>query len=60
MLENNLIKANEDIVTISTIAKRMGWGAVSEQSFQRILYLVQIHTLLNMQGKIYSPITTLR
>jgi hypothetical protein len=42
MLENNLIKANEDIVTISTIAKRMGWGAVSEQSFQRILYLVQI------------------
>ena len=42
MLENNLIKANEDIVTISTIAKRMGWGAVSEQSFQRILYLVQV------------------
>lgn len=42
MLESNLIKANEDIVTVSTIAKSMGWGAVSEQSFQRILYLVQI------------------
>ena len=33
MLEKNLIRANEDIVTVSAIAKSMGWGAVSEQSF---------------------------
>lgn len=26
MLERNLIRANEDIVTVSTIAKSMGWG----------------------------------
>lgn len=37
MLEKNLIRANEDIVTVSAIAKSMGWGAVSEQSFQRVL-----------------------
>lgn len=42
MLEKNLIRANEDIVTVSAIAKSMGWGAVSEQSFQRVLYLVQV------------------
>lgn len=42
MLERNLIRANEDIVTVSTIAKSMGWGSVSEQSFQRVLYLVKI------------------
>ena len=42
MLERNLIRANEDIITVSTMAKSMGWGAVSEQSFQRILYLVQV------------------
>lgn len=42
MLDKNLIRANEDIITISTIAKSIGWGAVSEQSFQRVLYLVQI------------------
>lgn len=42
MLEKNLIRANEDIVIVSTIAKSMGWGTVSEQSFQRILYLVQV------------------
>ena len=42
MLDKNLIRANEDIITITTIAKSIGWGAVSEQSFQRVLYLVQI------------------
>lgn len=26
MLEKNLIRANEDIVTVSTIAQSMGWG----------------------------------
>lgn len=26
MLGKELIKANEDIITISTIAKSMGWG----------------------------------
>ena len=51
MLEKNLIRANEDIVTVSTVAKRMGWGAVSEQSFQRILYLVQVLYSFKHEGE---------
>lgn len=51
MLEPNLTSANGDIVTVSAIAKSMGWGAVSEQSFQRILYLVQVLYSFKHQGK---------
>jgi len=51
MLEKNLIRANEDIVTVTTIAKSMGWGAVSEQSFQRILYLVQVLYSFKHEGE---------
>lgn len=51
MLEKNLISANEDIVTVSIIAKRMGWKAVSEQSFQRILYLVQVLYSFKHEGE---------
>ena len=55
MLERNLIKANEDIVTVSTIAKSMGWGSVSEQSFQRILYLVQVlYSFKHEEDNIFS------
>ena len=42
MLDSELIKANEDIMTVSSIAKNMGWESVSEQSIQRVLYLVQV------------------
>ena len=51
MLEKNLIRANEDIVTVTTIAKSMGWGAVSEQSFKRILYLVQVLYSFKHEGE---------
>ncbi len=51
MLEKNLIRANEDIVTVTIIAKSMGWGAVSEQSFHRILYLVQILYSFKHEGE---------
>lgn len=51
MLEKKLIRANEDIVTVTTIAKSMGWGAVSEQSFQRILYLVQVLYSFKHEGE---------
>ncbi len=51
MLEKNLIRANEDIATVATIAKSMGWGAVSEQSFQRILYLVQVLYSFKHEGE---------
>ena len=42
MLDYKLIKANEDIMTVSFIAKQMGWDIVTEQSFHRVLYLVQV------------------
>ena len=51
MLEKNLIRANEDIVTVSTIAKSMGGGAVSEQAFQRILCLVQVLYSFKHEGE---------
>ena len=55
MLGKELIKANEDIITISTIAKSMGWGGISEQSFQRILYLVQVlYSFKHEGGNIFS------
>lgn len=51
MLEKNLIRANEDIIIVSTTAKSMGWGAVSELSFQRILYLVQVLYSFKHEGE---------
>lgn len=42
MLEHDLIKANEDLFTVSLLAKNMGWGAVSEQTFHRVIYLAQV------------------
>ncbi|VDG81194.1 Uncharacterised protein [Capnocytophaga ochracea] len=33
MLGKELIKANEDIITISTIAKSMGWGGYQSNLF---------------------------
>lgn len=55
MLDRELVRANEDIMTVSSIAKNMGWGSVSEQSFQRILYLVQVLYSFKHEGENLFP-----
>lgn len=51
MLDIKLIRANEDIITVMGIAKSMGWGAISEQTFHRILYLVQVLYTFKHEGE---------
>lgn len=60
MLEKNLIRANEDIVTVSTIAQSMGWGRFQNNLSKEycIWYKFSIHS--SMKEKIYFHITILQ
>lgn len=60
---NELIRASEDILSIASTAKRMGWESVSEQSFHRILYLTKTfyafkHTEDNIFDYFHFTVTT--
>lgn len=41
-IDSELIKVSEDIISISSTAREIGWRSISEQMFHRVLYLVKV------------------
>lgn len=55
IIDRELIKCNEDIMAISSFAKKIGWKFISELSYQRILYLAKVlYTFKHINDNIFD------
>lgn len=50
-MDENLIRSAGDILTISSRARKIGWNALSENTFQRIVYLLKVLYSFNHTGE---------